>query len=200
MTITSFSVSMLLVWALVGLRAGLAAGEGTTMDDKVRQKIAEVAAEENGWKVDEVRVDEVEELRRPSCSFYTADHTVRPISYLSNYALLGQQQVLGAGDGSRVGKIIASCSDGAPADWWAEIVTRFHHELGEGVVLQDKETRPEMTRKLAEAGKPFAPPTLDRKTHSLSYLFLDPETYVLYHIQARPAPNGSIEVVKGKVL
>jgi hypothetical protein len=49
------------------------------MDEKVRQKIAEAAAAENGWKADEVRVDEIDRLRRPACSFYTAIRQVRPL-------------------------------------------------------------------------------------------------------------------------
>lgn len=200
MTISSCSVSILFFWALAALGLGASAAEGTTMDDKVRRKIAEAAAEEHGWKVDEVRVDEVERLRRPSCSFYTAAHTVLPLSYQSNYGLLGGEQVIGVGDGNVVAKILDGCSAGAPAEWWAEIVTRFHRDLGAGIVLRDENTRPDLVRKMVEAGKTFAPPALDKGKQSLTFLLLNPETYVLYRIQAMRSAGGAVEVVKTKML
>ncbi len=168
------------------------------MDEKVRRKIEEAAAEENGWKVDEVRVEELEGLRRPSCSFYSAGHKVRPISYLSNYALLGGDRVISAGDGAVVAKILDTCANGAPAEWWAEIVTRFHRDLGNGIVLRSEETRPDITRKLRAAGKAFAPPVLDAQKNSLSYLLLEPEAHVLYQVQATRS-GGSVEVVENEV-
>jgi hypothetical protein len=186
--------------ALVELGLGARAAEGTTMDDKVRRKIAKAAAEEHGWKLDEVRVDEVERLRRPSCSFYTAAHTVLPLSYQSNYALLAGEQVIGVGDGNVVAKILDGCAAGAPAEWWAEIVTRFHRDLGGGVVLRDEKTKPDLVRKMIEAGKTFTTPALDKGKQSLTFLLLNPETYALYRIQATRSAGGTIEVVKTKVL
>ena len=170
------------------------------MDEKVRRKIEETAAQDNGWKVDEVRVEEVEKLRRPSCSFYRAGHKVRPLSYLSNYALLGGTEIIGSGDGKIVAKILDACAEGASADWWAEIVTRFHEDLGDGIVLRDEQTRPDVVRKLREAGKTFAPPVLDRQRHSLRYFLLDPEAYVLYQVEATRNDSGPVEVTENEVL
>lgn len=200
MTIASCSVPLLFFCAMVGLTTGARAKEGTTMDDKVRRKIAEAAAEEDGWKVDEVRVSEVERLRRPSCSFYTAGNIARPVGYQANYALLGGKDVVGGGDGKVVAKILDTCAADASADWWAEIVTRFHHDLGAGIVLRDEHTRSDITRKLSKAGKTFTPPAFDNGKQSLTYLLLDPELYVLYHIQATRAADGTVQVVKIEVL
>jgi hypothetical protein len=199
MTITS-SIPMLFFLALAALSVGVRTVEGTTMEDKIRRKIEEAAAKEYGWKMNEVRVDEVERLRRPSCSFYTVAHTVRPLSYQGNYALLGGEQVVGTGDGDVVAKILDSCSAGAPAEWWAEIVTRFHRDLGSGIVLRDENTRPDVVRKLKEAGKAFAAPALDNGKMPLRYLLLNPETYTLYRIEATRSAGGAVEVSKSKVL
>lgn len=168
------------------------------MDDKVRQKIAEAARAEYGWKVDEVRIDEVERLRRLSCSFYTAGSTVRPLSYQANYALLPGNQVIGIGDGHAVAKILDACSAGAPADWWAEIITRFHRDLGGGIVLSDEKVRPDVVRELTQAGATFSPPAFGKQ--SVSFLLLNPETYVLYRVQATRTAGGPVEVVKTKLL
>lgn len=170
------------------------------MDERVRQKIAEAAAEENGWKADEVRVDEVERLRRPACAFYAARHKVQPLSYVRNFALLGGQQIMGVGDAKGVAKILDTCSGDAPADWWAEIVTRFHPDLGGGIVLHDENTRLDIPQKLKQAGRTFVRPTLDKAKQSLNYLILNPETRVVYNIQATRSGGGAVEVVKTKVL
>jgi hypothetical protein len=166
------------------------------MDEKIRQMIAEAAGREHGWKADETRVDEVERLRRPSCSFYTVGHTVLPLSYQANYALIGGDQVAGIGD---TAKILDACSGGASAEWWAEIVTRFHQELGAGIVLRDENVRPNVVKKLIDAGRPFQPPTLDEGDRSLSFLVLNPETNVVYQVRATRTAQGSVEVEKTKI-
>ncbi len=169
------------------------------MDDKIRRKIAETAAKEHDWNVADVRVDEVERLRRPQCSFYTAANTALPLSYLLNYAVIGNQ-VTTRGDGKVVAKIIDSCSIGASAGWWAEIVARFHQSLGGTQVLQDENTRPDITRKLSETGKAFSPPVLDPKKQSVSFLLLKRETYVVYQVEAKRNGSGAFEVTKTEVL
>jgi hypothetical protein len=198
---TTTNSTQLRLWfcLLAGLGVAAGAAEGTKMDDKLRQKIAETAGAQQGWKVEDVRVDEVERLRRPSCSFYTVGHKVRPIAHLANYAVLGGQQVIGAGDGSVAAKILDACGDGAPPDWWAEIVTRFHGDLGGGLVLRDEKTRPDVVRKMIDAGEAFAPPVLDKERQSLTFLLLNPETNVLYRIQATRIGSGPVDVVKTKV-
>jgi hypothetical protein len=99
-----------------------------------------------------------------------------------------------------VAKILDSCAADAPAEWWAEIVTRFHRDLGAGIVLVDESTRPDVSRRLKQAGKPFTPPTLDPGRKVLRYLLLDPETNVVYRVEAKRNPGGEIEVSKSEML
>jgi hypothetical protein len=199
MTIISHSVSVLCLWAIVGLTNNARVVERTNMDDNVRRRIAEAAAAENSWSVGEVQIEENEQLRRPSCSFYVARHKTRPLSYVRNYALLGQQQILGTGDGKSVANILDQCSGDAAAGWWAEIVTRFHEELGGGVVLHDENTRPELTRQFTRAGKTFSGPTLDRQNRSVRYFLLNPETRAVYQVEANRNSSGTVAVSKTKV-
>jgi len=170
------------------------------MDDKVQQKISQAASAEYGWKTEEVRVDEVERLRRPSCSFYTAGNSVRPLSYQGNYALLPGSQVVGLGHGETVAKILDTCSSGASADWWAEIITRFHDDIGGGIVLTDDQVRPDIVRKMDKAGMKFMPPSFSHDKQSVSFLLLDPESYILYRIEAKRTAGGDVEVTKTKLL
>ena len=170
------------------------------MDDKLHQKIAEAVNAEYGWKLEEVELNEVERLRRSSCEFFTASSKVRPLSYQPNYAVLRGSEVIGAGDHDAPSKILDACSADAPADWWAEIITRFHHDVGGGIVLSDESVRPDIVRRLAKAGKPFTPPAFGDGKQSVSFLLLNPEAYILYSVKATRAPGGPIEVVMTKLL
>jgi hypothetical protein len=196
--ITTSRLRGLLFAALLALNWTQA--EGITMDDKLHQKIAEAVHTEYAWKVEEVGIDEVERLHRGSCSFYTARSTVRPLSYQPNYAVLRGSEVIGISDHEAATKILDACSDGAPAEWWAEVITRFHHEVGGGIVLSDESARPDIVRKLAQAGKPFTPPTFGDGKKSVSFLLLDPEAYIVYSVQATRTPSGPIEVVRTQLL
>ncbi|HEX3821599.1 MAG TPA: hypothetical protein VHW45_14790 [Candidatus Sulfotelmatobacter sp.] len=170
------------------------------MDEKLHQKIVQAVHAEYGWKTEEVAVDEVEDLRRPSCSFYTARSTVRPLSYLANYAVLKANELVGIGDENAVTKILDACSNDGSADWWAEIITRFHQDVGGGLVLGNESERPDVVRRLAQDGKTFTPPTLDDAKRSVSFLLLDAEAYVVYSVKATRMSSGGMEVVKTKLL
>jgi len=178
----------------------LGAAKGIPMDDKIHHKIAEATHEEFGWKVDEAKVDEVESLRRPSCSFYTVVSNERPLSYQPNYALLPGDHVIGIGTANAVTKILDGCAADASADWWAEIITRFHPDLGDGIVLSDEQERPDIVRKLAQAGVAFTPPQFEHGKQGVNFLLLEPEHYWLYRVQATRTPSGAIEVNKTKLL
>ena len=182
----------LLAWTLSALAA-----EGNAMDSKTSTTIAQKAQAEQGWEAEEVRVDEVESIRRGSCSFYEAGHKRKPLPYVANYALLSDGQVIGLKDKDAVAKILDACGGAdAPAGWWAEVVTRFHGSLGAGVVLHDEQQEPPVLRKMKAAGKSFAPPALSSEGGAkvLTYFVLEPEAYILYHVTATRGADGSIEV------
>lgn len=169
------------------------------MDEKIRHKIAETAHAEYGLKANEIRIDEVERLRRHSCSFYEVGSDVRPLSYEANYAVVSGNQVMGISSPNAAARILDSCSADASADWWAEIITRFHPDLGAGIVLSDENERPDVVRKLIQAGKTFSAPAFKHDNQGVSFLLLNPETYVLYRVEATRTSSGAIDVVKTKV-
>ena len=68
------------------------------------------------------------------------------------------------------------------------------------MVLSDEKVRPDVVRKLTQAGATFAPPAFGQGKQSVSFLLLNPETYVLYRVQATRTAGGSVEVVKTKLL
>jgi len=170
------------------------------MDDKLQPKISQAVHSEYGWKVDEVQVDEVERLRRGTCIFYTARSKVRPLSYQPNYAVLRGAEVLGVSEHDAAAKILDACAGDAPPEWWAEVITRFHQDLGGGIVLTNASVRPDIARKLTQAGKAFTPPSFGDNGKSVSFLLLDPEAYIVYSVKATRGSSGQIEVVKTKLL
>ena len=188
----------MIVAALLGITATQA--EGINMDDKLHQEIVEAVHSEYGWKTAEVQIDEVERLRHGACAFYTARSTVRPLSYQPNYAVLNDREVVGIGDHNAVRKILDACSQNASAEWWAEVIARFHHEVGGGVVLTSESVRPDIVRNLSQKGKAFTPPTFSDDKTSVSFLLLNPETYVVYNVKATRTTSGEIEVVETQLL
>lgn len=185
---------MLLFAALLPLSRARA--EGTTMDDKLHREIAEAVHSEYGWKLEEVAIDEIERLRRSACSFYTARSTVRPLSYQPNYAVLHGTEIVGVTTGNALENILDACGADASADWRAEIITRFHPDIGGGLVLSNESTRPDIVRKLAQAGKIFTPPAFVNGRQTVTYLLLDPEAYIVYSVRATRTTAGPVEVVK----
>jgi hypothetical protein len=183
--------------ALLALALSALAAEGNEMDSKASTKIAQKAQADQGWKVEDVRVDEVESIRRGSCSFYEAGHKRKPLPYVLQYASLADGQVVGLQDKDPVSEILDACGGAdAPAGWWAEIVTRFHGSLGSGVVLHDEKQEPPVIRRMEEAGKSFSPPTLISTGGDVTVTFyvLDFEAYHLFHATATRHQDLSMEV------
>ena len=163
------------------------------MENNIQNRLIDAVHSDFDWKKNEIRIDEVERLKRGSCSFYTAGHLVRPIGYLPNYAVIAGEQILNAGDKKNVAKIIDTCGADAPAGWCAEVVTRFHPDLGAGVVLQDEKENDAAVRKIVEAKKEFFQPKFsgDAKTKGVTFFLLEPESFTVYLVQAvRDADNN----------
>ena len=68
------------------------------------------------------------------------------------------------------------------------------------MVLHDEKTLTDVTRQLVKAEKTFTPPTLDKASHSVSYLLFDHETRVVNRIDATRNASGAIEVKQTEVL
>jgi hypothetical protein len=189
---------LLLICVLLALNGSM---EEKKMDEKIQHLITQAAHQELGWKTDEVRVDEIDRLRRHSCSFYTAGHKVRPISYQLNYALVSGDQIVGSGNQNAAAKILDACGGDAPASWWAEIVTRFHPDLVPGIVLQDPSTNRAATRRIEAAKKEFKAPAFSNESggKTISYYLLDPESNLLYFVIAKKNSDGSITVERNEL-
>jgi|GEM_PF-3733697 len=166
------------------------------MSEKLQDLIAQKVHAEQGWKTDEVRVDEVDRLRHGSCSFYTAGNTARPISYQLNFAVLSGDVVVGLSDDKAVSKIVDACGQEASAGWWAEMITRFHQDLGSGIVLLDAKQNLAAARKIDAAKKEFAAPVFGNEAGSktVTYYMLEPESFTVYLIKAVKNTDGSVSV------
>lgn len=192
---------MLLLLALFAISCNSAAVEEKKMDEKIVNLIAEDVHKEQGWKTEDVRVDEVDRLKHGSCLFYTAGHKVRPLSYQLNYAVIGGATLVSLADNQAPGKILKACGSDAPPAWWAEIVTRFHQDLGGGVVLADANQNPGATRKIEAAKKEFATPKFEDSPagKTVSYYLLEPESFQIFSIRATIAKDGSVKVERASL-
>lgn len=179
----------------------MAAQEEKKMDDKIRDKIIDAVHSEQGWKKEDVRVDEVDTLRRGGCTFYTAGHKVRPLNYQLNYAVLPGEVVVSGADDKAVSKILDTCGADAPARWWADIITRFHKDLGSGLVLENASENAAAVRKVQAAKKEFVPPAFsnDAGGKTVTYFLLDPEAFIVYSVKATRKSDGTVTVNKNEL-
>jgi hypothetical protein len=185
----------IIMWAVLAI--SFAANlEDKKMDEKIVEKIAKIIQAEHGWKADEIEIEEEESLKHGSCSFYTAVSNVRMLSYLLNYAVISADTVIGISDDHAVSKILNACGSDAAAEWWAEIVTRFSQELGNGLVLKSDKEHTDAIAIIKDAKREFAPPKFsdDSGAKTVTYFLLEGEAYIVYLVQATRGKDGNVTV------
>lgn len=140
------------------------------------QQVVEAAKNEHGWKAEEVRVDEIERLRRGDCAVFTAASNAKMSSFQASYATLKGSVVAGP---KAAATLLASCGE-APAEWQAEIVARFVPGVG-GQVLTST-SNPGALRRIKSSGKTFSEPTVSGQV--ITFFVLDPEAFIVSKVVA----------------
>ncbi len=169
---------------------------GKTMNTIAQQKIAQTVQAELAWKADEIRIDEVESLRRGSCSFFTAAQTKRPIALMPNFVVLKGDDVMGAGDES-LNRIVATCGAEASAEWLAEVVVRFHPQLAGSLVVDKEAGFHGAIRVIEKAGKAFMVPVLEQKT--LRFFCVSVEDMQVHQVEATVRASEQVGVVVNRL-
>jgi hypothetical protein len=191
----------IIVWVVLALSC-TAYSEDKKMDQKIVEKIAKTVEAQRGWKANEFEIEEEESLNRGSCSFYTALSKVQMLSYLPNYAVISGETVVSIRDKEAVAKILNACGSDAPAGWWAEIVTRYSQQLGNGVVLTDANEFPNAIARIRDAKKEFAPPKFSDEAgnKTVNFIVMEGEAMLVYFVKATRAKDGSVTVSKSAPL
>src|SRR5688572_13451740 len=102
---------------------------------KDEQAIKRAAAAEKGWREDELDVKPLPAIQLGKCPFYTVSHRVKPVHEAATYAHLPNGTVASQGDRAALEKILELCDpSGASAGTWAELLARFHWDVGPGRV------------------------------------------------------------------
>lgn len=163
--------------------------------DQVRA-VKTAAATEREWDPSDITVGSVSDLDRGGCAFYRASNEAQLDSQPTHYAVLPDGQVVGsvATDPSALAAVLRACGHDAPAEWWAQVITRFSGEVG-GVVV-DPETAPSAVRKIREAGAEYAPPTLvtDSGSTTVTFYVMHYEEGTPYRVTAVLSGDGTLRV------
>lgn len=172
------------------------------MDQNNVEKITKIIEDQRGWKANEFEIEEEESLNRGSCSFYTALSKVQMLSFLPNYAVISGETVVSIRDKQAVSKILNACGSDASADWWAEIVTRYSQELGNGAVLTNANEFPNVIARIRDAKKEFAPPKFSDEAggKTVNFILLEGEAMLVYFVKATRAKDGNVTVSKSAPL
>jgi len=152
-------------------------------------------AEQRGWDQGDIEVGRVEKLDRGDCRFYRASNPARADAAPAEYAFLPDGTLVG-GDreqaAARVGALLQACGSDAPADWWAQVVSRF---AGTGGLVVD-ENAPSAIRRLRKAGIQDHAPSLRRDGDAtvLTYFSNDYERSRTHEVTATLDAQGRLSV------
>jgi len=171
------------------------------MNDTASQvsAIESAVTTDHGWNPGDVQIGSVSRLDRNGCMFYRATNTARLDSQPAEYVALPDGQVVGAGETSAA-TVLQACGKDAPAEWWAQVITRFSDKV-RGVVA-DPETTPSALRKIREAGGEYTPPTLstDAGSTKITFYTMHYEESAPYEVKAVLSSDGTLRVDTRKVV
>lgn len=149
----------------------------TGQADRVKQ----AATGDYAWDAGDIEVSSVRDLDREGCRFFRATNTAQAGRQPAEYVTLPDGRIIGGQgtDTSRAATLLQSCGAGAPAQWWAQVITRYSGRVG-GVVV-DPVNAPSAIRKIREAGGDYAPPRLATDAGSTSIVF-----YAMHYERGMP--------------
>ena len=170
--------------------------------ETMRAAVERAVKTEHGWEPGDIEIKEPERIRMPPCSFFSVTHKVRPVHSALNYAVLPDGGVVSRREKDAATKIFAACAaeTGASAGSWAEVLARFHPEVGPGTVVYDQALVQEVFEPVEAAGKRFSPPAFvsGASDRTVEFYLMNYETAVLYEVRVVRKQNGQLQVTKTK--
>ncbi|MCC7385756.1 MAG: hypothetical protein IT384_28160 [Deltaproteobacteria bacterium] len=137
------------------------------------------AAAEHQWRESDLEVARVRGLELPPCQFYSVSQRALPVHEAAIYALLPGGAIVSQSDPSAVDKILAACdAAAASAGTWAELLARFHWDVGPGAVMYQSE--PPLGA--GDAPQPIVPPAI--RGGKLRFFLKNHETQKRYEVSA----------------
>jgi hypothetical protein len=146
------------------------------------QMIKHAAATERKWKEADLEVSALGAIELPPCRFFSVANKAQ-IADAALYAMLPSGEVVGQGDRAAADKIIAACGKAQiSANAAAEVLARFHWDVGPGQVVYKNQAPPQ----LSPQGK-------------LRFSLKNYETSKLYEISATIAGGKISDISKQKI-
>ena len=120
------------------------------------------------WKHEAIEIGTSAELDRAGCRFYRASNPARADARPIDFAVLADGTIVaGRQQSTDFGRLLQSCGHDAPAEWWAQVVSRFAR-LNGTVVGADSGAG---ARHLRKAGVQAFLPELDRSGTTTQVVF-----------------------------
>lgn len=162
--------------------------------------VVAAVARDHGWSQDQIEVGSVDALSVGGCEVYRVSNRARLDSQPVHYAALpdgtlvnGSSQRDGDGD-SGAAAVLRACGQNAPAEWWAQVVSRFA-PVG-GVMVDDH--APSAIRRIRQSGADSYQPVLQPKDGAkvLTFYSNDYERSTTYRVTATLDAGGSLRIDK----
>ncbi|ALN79813.1 hypothetical protein [Lysobacter antibioticus] len=173
-------------------------------DTSAADVVAEVSAaavRDHGWSKDQIEVGSTQALDLGGCRFYRVSNRARAGQQPADYAVLPDGSLVSgtqAGGASGAEAVLRSCGQNAPAEWWAQVVSRF---APVGGVMVD-ENAPSAIRRIRKSGASSYAPTLrpDGNAKVLTFYSNDYERSTTYRVTATLDAAGKLSVDKAALV
>jgi hypothetical protein len=172
------------------------------MNDDIRTKVHKAVQAEHGWNSEEVQLVELTGLELPPCRFYNVVRKGSKDPFGLDYAVLPDGSLISSAEEEAAARILTACAGRSQpsAAAWAEVLARFHPDVGPGTVLRDAAQASAAVERLRAGGQGFEPPALGTAGGEVTVRFylMDYESGVLSQVTATRRGDGTVEVSKAK--
>jgi len=171
-------------------------GESTaeTMDETSR-RVAEVAANANGWQVADVVVTDVPDGTAGACRLVGVRSNNVLSASTKTYALLHGNDVVGRGDADALTRVLDACGDEASPALWAEAVAAFGDGVPPGRVPKAEANISSDAHRgaIERGGYSFHPPQF-AADGAVEFFMTDVEGGQLFEVRAARGSDGTIDL------
>lgn len=160
-------------------------------------EVTAAVARDHGWSKDQIVVGSMDALSVGGCEVYRVSNRARLDSQPVHYAVLPDGTLVSGsqrGGDSGAEAVLRACGQNAPAEWWAQVVSRFA-PVG-GVMVDDH--APSAIRRIRQSGAASYQPVLQPKDGAkvLTFYSNDYERSTTYRVTATLDAAGKLSIDK----
>lgn len=167
--------------------------------DETNLKVAQAAAQANGWNIEDVVVEPAREGVAGECRLLNVRSNNVLQSLTQTYAVLHDGQIVAPGGADALTQVLDACGDQASAALWAQAIVAYAQGIRPGRVVWSQENISSVAHKWAmrDGGYTFHPPRFSADSgngKTVEFFMTDPEGNELFQVRGARQTGGSVQV------